>query len=299
MVKHNKKHAYLLMIHHRKDLIDLLLEELDDERNDIFMHIDSRSKLDFNSFKTTKAGLYKVKQMKVNWGGYSQIKCELRLMEDACKHGPYAYYHFVQGSSFPLKTQDELHQFYDERQGVEFVQIDQTLKITRVELIHLFNEHYTIKHQYEKILLAISKKFINFQKIIGYNHFKQFNMEYKKGFALWSIDHELLTYLLTKKDLIRKMCRFSYCADEIFIQTLTYNSKFKDRINFIDDKFSSSLWFSTWRIDDKRRGCNFISEDLDAILNSGSNFARKFESEDGIELIYSIKKQLDKRRQKI
>ena len=120
-MKNDRKHAYLLMLHHRKDLVDLLLEELDDERNDLYIHIDPFSKdLNIDDLNIKKSKVYEVEPMKVNWGDFSQIECELRLMKKAGQNGPYAYYHFMQGSSFPLKNQDEIHKFYDDNQGKQF-----------------------------------------------------------------------------------------------------------------------------------------------------------------------------------
>ena len=59
------------MINHHKDLIDLLLEELDDERNDIYCHIDIKCK-EFSSsdFHLKKANLYFIRSIDTNWGGY-------------------------------------------------------------------------------------------------------------------------------------------------------------------------------------------------------------------------------------
>ena len=81
------------------------------------------------------------------------------------------------------------------------------------------------------------------------------------------------------------------------MQVLTYNSPFKDKLNFIDDEDnSSSMWFSTWPLecaDKPRTRHNFILEDYDVIVNSKSNFARKFAGEDGVELIKRIKKHIE------
>ena len=291
------KHAYLLMIHHRKDLIDLLLEELDDVRNDIFVHIDKRCKaFSFEDFHLKHAGFYPVKQIEVNWGGYSQIKCEFLLMEKAKKHGPYAYYHLIQGSSFPLKNQDALHQFYDERQGTEFITIDDPILEERVRQLFLFNEYGRRPGRIYKWQKYISFGLLRLQQLFGYDHFKQFHMEYRKGFALWSITDDLLTYVLSKKSLIQKMLRFSTSGDEVMMQTLAYNSKFRDASSFIDDYYASSLWASTWGLEEKynkpRKNNNFEYEDLEYLMSGEFNFARKFEGEDGIKLIEEIKKRI-------
>ena len=78
-----KKHAYLIMSHTQPELLKKLLELLDDERNDIYLHIDSKAK-DF-SFKEIesvlkKAKCYLTERTDVKWGSYSQIHCEMVLL---------------------------------------------------------------------------------------------------------------------------------------------------------------------------------------------------------------------------
>ena len=41
-------HAYLIIAHDQFDLLESLLKCIDDERNDIYIHIDSHSKLDIS-----------------------------------------------------------------------------------------------------------------------------------------------------------------------------------------------------------------------------------------------------------
>lgn len=50
------KHAYLIMAHNDPYVFHKLISLLDDERNDIFVHIDKKSDLSrFNNVKTEKA----------------------------------------------------------------------------------------------------------------------------------------------------------------------------------------------------------------------------------------------------
>jgi len=291
------KHVYLIMAHKRKDLLDLLFEELDDPRNDIVMHIDSRChEFSYDDFHFKYSNFYPIRQIEINWGGYSQVKCELSLLKQAIKHGPYSYYHFMQGSSFPLKNQDELHDFYEKNQGKEFISIDNPILEERVKQLFLFNECGRKNDLISRIKTKISFVLIGLQKHIGYDHFKQFNMEYKKGFSLWSITEDLVKYILENESLIHKMLRYSTSGDEIMVQTIAYNSRFKNNINFIDDKHASSLWASTWYLEEElskvRKNNNFELEDVDYLLNCKANFARKFENEDGTKIINEIKRRI-------
>ena len=50
------KHAYLILAHHAFGLLQLLVETLDDPRNDIYVHVDRKVK-EMPSLKTSQADL--------------------------------------------------------------------------------------------------------------------------------------------------------------------------------------------------------------------------------------------------
>ena len=54
----NKKHAYLIIAHNNWKQLSLLLSVLDDERNDIYIHIDKKSKNSGNSHDKRKSPLF-------------------------------------------------------------------------------------------------------------------------------------------------------------------------------------------------------------------------------------------------
>lgn len=65
------KFAYLIMAHNEPVIFDRLVNLLDDERNDIFVHVDSRSEIDlFTDVKPSKSKIYFMPQRRpVYWGG--------------------------------------------------------------------------------------------------------------------------------------------------------------------------------------------------------------------------------------
>ena len=117
-----KKHAYLIKAHHQFALLRKLLMLLDDERNDIYIHIGMDVKFEREELKgvVKKSALYFVESVREQWGGYSQIQSELILFQAAWEHG-YAYYHLISGVDLPIKTQDEIHEFFHEHYGKEFI----------------------------------------------------------------------------------------------------------------------------------------------------------------------------------
>ena len=139
-----KKHAFLIMVHRNDEVLETLLKLLDDERNDIFIHIDAKAALRMEELKRyiKKSGFYQAERVRVNWGGYSQIQAELNLLEAAAGQESYARYHLLSGADLPIKTQDEIHQFFDAHGEKEFVGFCGGIEgcEERVKLYHLFQE---------------------------------------------------------------------------------------------------------------------------------------------------------------
>ena len=115
------KHAFLIIAHNEPGVLAALLQQLDDERNDIYLHIDARSAAmlgQFAAYRTRRAGFYLVpKPNAVYWGDISQVETELLLFETAFKRGPYQYYHLLSGTDQVIKSQDYLHGFFKRSAG--------------------------------------------------------------------------------------------------------------------------------------------------------------------------------------
>lgn len=287
----DKKHAYLIMAHHRFDILKEILKDLDDERNDIFLHIDIKAKsFDENEIKCVvkKANLILVGRMDIHWGGYSQIECVTKLLKIATTYSYHSYYHFMVGVEFPLKTQDYIHEFFSGK-DYEFIGFDNYDKnyLDRVRYYHLFNQFARNNNFWQKILNKIRIFGVTIQRFLHINLTKKYDCVFKKGNANWSITHDLAQYVVSKESEIEKMYKHSFCGDEVFIHTLVYNSKFWDRVYNNEDEYESSMRITTW--EDKFN--QFHINDLEKLLSSNRLFARKIDGDDAIELIQLIKEK--------
>lgn len=285
------RHAYMIMAHHRFEILKLILKDLDDERNNIFLHVDIKAtNFDFNDVKNivNNANLILVDRMDVHWGGFSQIKCVLNLLEVATKYEEHDYYHFMVGVEFPLKTQDYIHKFFSEHQGKEFIGFDNydTKFYDRVRFYHIFNEYARNNNFFQKILNKIRVIFVNVQKILKVDIAKKYELEFRKGNANWSITHQLAQHIVNQKEQIYKIYRHSFCGDEVFVHTIIYNSKFYKNVYDINDEYKSSMRITTWK-DSKNQ---FHLKDVEMLIKSNRLFARKIDGDDAIEVINNIKK---------
>ncbi len=273
------RHAYLIMAHHQFDFLKELLSALDDERNDIYLHIDQKvQNFDFPGFShfLQKSRLFFTKRLNVHWGGYSQTACELLLLNAAVPRH-YTYYHLLSGSDFPLKTQDEIHRFFEAHAGREFLHFDAPkvpprLK-ERISLYHFFRESsHPLAEPVDMLLTRL-------QRLLHVDRLKKESATLQKGANWFSITHAFAEYILDHEDWIRRHFRHSVCADELLVQTLAASSPFMEQVF---DPFGTGLSLGNLRYVDWERGSEnspytFQEEDAAFLKSLPHLFARKFE----------------------
>ena len=115
------KHAYLILAHNEFEVLRRLVSCVDDSRNDIYIHFDKKVTA-LPDIRTRNAGLTVLdRRIDVRWGAPSMIEAEYALFSAAASRGPYQYYHLLSGVDLPLKSQDEIHAFFDAHNGEEFI----------------------------------------------------------------------------------------------------------------------------------------------------------------------------------
>ncbi len=65
-----KRHAYLIMAHNEFHMLKKLINELDDERNDIYIHIDRKTKRVDKGEITSwakKSGIFFIHRINIYW----------------------------------------------------------------------------------------------------------------------------------------------------------------------------------------------------------------------------------------
>ena len=277
------KHAYLIMAHNEPYILEKLLRLIDDERNDIYLHIDKKWKnFDFEKFKNVvkKSNIYFSDRLDVRWGTFKQIECELLLFEMASSNNKYAYYHLISGVDLPLVNQNVIHSFFEQHFGKEFIHFDfydnvLSESLDRIKYYHLFvgnkrNSNKFVRYLFEKAYRII----LRIQKTLKVNRLKNNMLAVRKGANWLSITDDLVRYILKQKKEIKKMFSFSLCADELFVQTIVYNSDFYKKVY----KTKDNDYMSIKRYIDWKRGepYTFCINDYDELINSNCFFARKF-----------------------
>ena len=148
-----EKHAYLFIVFNNFKVLEKSLRLIDDERNDIYIHLDKKSnnkeELEKITSKLKKSNVYFTERTDVRWGAYSQVECELLLLKQATQICKYKYYHLLSESDMPLKTQNEIYNFFENNEGTEFIEIQEfpenKLFETRFKCYHIFSK--SMRHQ--------------------------------------------------------------------------------------------------------------------------------------------------------
>ena len=288
------KHAYLIMAHNNFKILEKTIMFLDSKYNDIYIHIDKKVKnfnMNYYSSLVKYSNLYFTKRLDVKWGSYSQIKCEYVLFKTAYKNH-YDYYHLISGVDMPITSNSKIYNYFKENNGKEFVAIDNhnTISESSLERVKFYHFFVSWARSNNKVLKKIFDKFhfrfVKLQRKIGVNRLKKCPYKFRKGANWVSVTDKFVGYIISKESEIKKYFKFSYCADELFIQTLLYNSDFYKNICSLEN----DDYLSIKRCIDWKRGnpYTFKEEDFDFLIKSNCFFARKFSEKDSGNLIDKI-----------
>ena len=278
------RHAYCIIAHQDPVMLHVMVAMLDHPLNDIYIHIDI--KVDIKPFLGAKSKwsrvVYLTQRMSVEWGNTSQIEAELSLFEYAYNNGPYSYYHMMSGLDLPLRSQDSLHDYFDNyNSGKEFVTINPLQDEKDIEYktryYHYFvkslnDTQHSFSHYWHYYLHAAA---IKVQKLLGIR--RQYPFELKKSMHFVSVTHEFISYLLSKKDFIRKTFAHTLCGDEIFLQSVLWDSPFRENLYPTARSCAGGMRMVQW-INNKAR--YFEESDYESLITSPYLFALKFSSKE-------------------
>lgn len=272
------KHAYLIITHHEFEILKRLVSALDDVRNDIYVHFDKKvAHLPELCSKYAKLVVL-TDRIDVRWGDVSQIACEFALFQEAKKHGPYAYYHLLSGVDMPLRSQDAIHRFFAQHAGKEFIGFSEGKNssdmIRKVQRYHLFSRYFRSTEGFPSLMRkGLRFAFLRLQFALGIRRHRLTVL--KKGSNWVSVTQQFVVYLMKKKDQVMRNYQHTFCADEIFLQTLCWNSPFRHQVFDLFDDARGCMRMIGWK---GNQLTEWEEGDFEALMKSDMLFARKFSS---------------------
>lgn len=288
------KHAYLILAHKNLNQLKILLKLLDYADNDIYVHIDAKVK-DFSweplQSICSKSNVYFLESRRdIRWGGVSMMLAELDLLDAASSKNQYEYYHLLSGQDLPIKSQKEIHHFFELNKGKEFVSFWKFKKTTPSRF-----KYYTLFPEGENkfVTRILNHAFKALQIIIGYRINRGITFYF--GSQWFSITHSLAKYVISQREWLIKIFKNTSTCDEIFMQTLVGNSRFKNNL-YVPEIASSQKEFnlSNMRLIDWNRGesirhpWTFKIIDLEMLKKAPHLWARKFDVDIDSKIIESL-----------
>lgn len=289
MTKTLQKHGILIMAHNQFEILELLMKQLDHERNDLYIHIDKKAKeFDKNYFESVckKSKVQFIPRMNVYWGDSSMVECELRLIEAALQSSePYLYLHLLSGVDLQIKNTETIHEYFDghpQNQFIAFRNLQSGIK--GVQRYYYFMRLRKYNKYLAKGLDYISG---NIQSAFGINILKSIDFKLYKTQQWFSITRDCAEYVLTQKDFIRKFTLFTNCSDEMFLGTVIMNSPFAKQV-FRTKGVEGHMRMIDRNRPEKASPHTMTMDDWDMIYNCPYFWARKFDLNRDRDIIQKV-----------
>ncbi len=286
--------AFAILVHNEPQRLLHLLQTL--QGFEIYIHIDKFanrqsiiSYIQSIDLKTTFI-IPESKSIGGAWGGYSLVEIQFKLIEEFLSktedNGPLI---FLSGQDYPIKPLADFKSYLNSKEDFFSIQIIDKKKIAAgesTEIARLNRIRYLHLQDFRIFRYAKDRKLIRYKigsipsAVLRRLHLPNFKFNSVKDYFIGSqwigLSKKKCEMLLIERNLLRSEFRFSFCPDEIAIQTFlgrTLSSKscvaLKNRTEFdsvIDADFHlihPSLAHS-WQIDE-----------LNLILRSSKFFIRK------------------------
>ena len=119
------KIAILIQCHKNPKQINLLLERLNHPDIDCYLHIDKKA--DFTDKIIHRENVFVLpdeQRVSVEWAQISQVTATLNLLNTAVAgiRGGYDYYWLISGQDWPLRSVEEIVEFFMQHNGENFIQ---------------------------------------------------------------------------------------------------------------------------------------------------------------------------------
>lgn len=296
------RHAYMIMAHHDFEQLYRLLQFLDSECTDIYLHIDRRAAgADLARLRVacSRSRLVLMPRRHLTWAGDTLVKCEIAMMRRALP-GKYDYYHLLSGNDIPLRPLEEIHRYFDDHAGEEFIAVNWK-DTTKPGIYGRISQYYLFQNLIGKRGSGLHAQvwelqliLINIQKKLGIDRCRDFSLRLGKGSQWFSVTHDFAEYVLELyQSQLKRRFAYSKASDELLMQTAILNSE--AFLPHLSDEGNMRL--IDWkRSSDGASPYTFTEEDYEMLMRSGKLWARKVSEQVDRRIIERIYETIDPRK---
>lgn len=289
------KHAVIILSHDHIEQLISLVKYFDDDFV-VLIHLDKKNEYDSKQKEILSKmnNVFIYSKFKTNWGGHKLLECELFMLNEALKNPNIDYFHFLSAQDVPTRNLNDLKTFFLKNRGLSFLKYKQYLQgedqneaFERLNLFMLYDWfNYRSKTGYYFL-----NNIIKIQEAVGVkrsipNHFSVIY----GGSAWFSLSRECVKYLISYTSSYPQFYRrlkYTFAADEIYINTVLLNSTFKEKI------VNSDLRYVNWQFKNGSIPAVLDEDDLFYILSTENFFARKIDFSISSKLLIYLNKRME------
>jgi hypothetical protein len=228
----------------------------------IFIHINKKSPIQVFSEVVQQPHVSIIpNRITVHWGGFSMVHAALNLLSAARQYvSPFQYYCFISGSSYPLRSNQDIHAYFERHSGCEFIDImdahqkESIHSLSRLEYF-VFELGLTRKTPIGTCIFQLNEKLLkaklltrNYQKCLG-------NSKPYIGGAWWVLSDRAISYIfhfIEHHPRIVDFYRHTAHPLEMFFHTIIGNSPFSADVsdNVTYEDWSSQIVSPSFLTDD-------------------------------------------------
>ena len=312
------KLAYLILAHNQPNQLLRLINRLNNETTDFYIHVDTKCK-DVTQIReqfSAMQNVHVISRHGVNWMGFNMVKATVDLLEMAQKEHNYRYYILMSGQDYPIKDNEYITSFFNAHTE-DFISYNQMSYMGNRYLEKVWFHHYMDipvfnprNPKRNKLLHRLYFAAHNrLRKILPHRTFYN-NWEPVFGSQWFALTGDTVRYIL---DFLRKdsgyvnFMRTTEGPDETFFHTIIYNSPRRSNlygIGVFDEWLKtrtgttvfqgeySSLRYMDWSERGKPKPA-ILDDDYFEVLRKDRNlFARKLDEKVSASLLNMIDTEL-------
>lgn len=235
--------AFIILCHRVTPALKYMVQRLSGKAGCfVLIHVDLKSDVrDFQQFSSDNVVLLSERES-VSWGGFSQVKSLLRCLawinENSVR---YDYLSVISGDDVLVQPIFALKQFLIQNKGTEFIGVSKANGVfenpsLRIEFV--YPEYFFKKNP--SLLDRLRQRIFRFGRVLGFHKNSCCSKLPRlfKGSSWFTITRSAVQFILEELDndasLIMAFEK-SFCADEVFFQTILVNSRFRENIFKISD----------------------------------------------------------------
>lgn len=283
------KHAFLISAHQDLEQLLRLITTLDSEYSLFYIHWDKKHEhilhqsSDFHKLQK-KNNVFFVENIKVYWGGVSQVMATIKLLNAAIQNPEIVYFHLLSGIDYPLKPLSFIFDFFAENNHNYLLYVPEESRCEYyIDRYYFYDTDYmdvranTVGYEKKlirKLLLLLQRCTYLLVQKLGLRIRKRVSMKYYHGSNWFSFTREAVNYILkrvSEEEWILRRFKYTAVSDESFFTMLMMDNP-QMRKTVINDDLRLRMSNGTLN----RGGYVCVEKDFERIQNTSALFGRKF-----------------------